>query len=294
MFLSKEFVQHLEQSIRLFSPLDYQIKHYIPVSGGDINQCFQLQTAERRYFMKMNDAHKLPNLFVVEKEGLTLLRNTGNAFVPNVHAIGQFGQYAYLLLTWQQQHAKTAKAEAKAGEMLALIHQNSTANFGLSYDNYLGFMLQSNKQHDNWSTFFINERLKPQLAIAQQANTLSLKTINDFEKLFRRLPDLYQPEPPALLHGDLWNGNVLYLQNDQPCLIDPACYYGHREMDIALTLLFGGFSDSFYDAYQAHFPLQSGWQERTELWNLYILLFHANAFGGNYPKQVVVNLRKYL
>jgi protein-ribulosamine 3-kinase len=115
-----------------------------------------------------------------------------------------------------------------------------------------------------------------------------------FERLFHRLDTLFPTEPPALLHGDLWSGNFLCDTQGRPVLIDPAVYYGHREMDLAMTRLFGGSDAALYAAYTDEWPLERGWEERVDLCNLYPLLVHVNLFGGSYITQVEAVLRRYV
>lgn len=132
------------------------------------------------------------------------------------------------------------------------------------------------------------------IKIAISNKLMNNNDIDNFNQLCRRLPGLFEEENPSLIHGDLWSGNYLISTDDRPYLIDPAITYGHREFDIAMTTLFGGFSSEFYEAYQYHFPLQKGWQRRTDLWNLYPLLVHLNLFGLSYLGQVEDCLKQYL
>lgn len=123
---------------------------------------------------------------------------------------------------------------------------------------------------------------------------IKTQDLSRLELLYKRLPDLYPEEPPSLLHGDLWSGNFLSAHDGTPCLVDPAVYYGHRETDIAMTRLFGGFSQAFYEAYNHHFPLEPGWESRISLNQLYPLLVHVNLFGEGYMGQVRQVLKQYV
>ncbi len=293
MFLSTDFVAFLEVSLGQLLSKRIKVLSYQPVGGGDINHCFRLETSGGYFFLKVNGASDLPNLFLLESEGLKMLRTQGGMPTPEVIGNGQFQDLAYLLLTWLETEEATRNAQAALGERLAFQHRQTQEKFGLDYDNYLGNLPQSNALHHNWASFFVEERLKKQLIFAKQKQLFSKDTSDAFGRLFERLPELCPEEAPALLHGDLWSGNVMFLKGGGFSLIDPAVYYGHREMDIALTRLFGGFDYAFYEAYQEVYPLSPGWEERVDLWNLYVLLFHANAFGGSYIERVKGIVSRY-
>ena len=154
-------------------------------------------------------------------------------------------------------------------------------------------MYQQNNSHTNWTDFFIQERLQIQIKLARDHHQIESTTISKFEKLYHRLDDIFPKEQPALLHGDLWSGNFMVDEKGAPVIMDPAVYYGHREMDIAMTKLFGGFDNQFYDAYNAHFQLEKGWKSRIDICNLYPLLVHVNLFGGSYLQQVKNIITKF-
>jgi fructosamine-3-kinase len=154
----------------------------------------------------------------------------------------------------------------------------------------MGSLAQSNSKESDWAQFFIKHRLEPQVKMAVDSGfTFS----SSFDHIYKILDKEVPKAPPALIHGDLWSGNFMVDANDSPVLIDPAAYFGHRETDIAMTTLFGGFSSSFYDFYNSAFPLESDWQERIGLHNLYPLLVHVNLFGSGYVNQVNQVLRKF-
>ncbi|MEH6308486.1 fructosamine kinase family protein [Olivibacter sp. CPCC 100613] len=293
MFLSVDFIENIEEVIRKLLGTSFQIRNMLPVSGGDIHKNYQIQGTNQSFFIKINDADALPNIFVLEREGLKLLKRIGGAVVPELLVAGQFNKEAFLLMPWIERGENNKEAQASLGRMLAFVHKNTQDYYGLEYDNYIGSTPQHNTPNASWADFFIEERLKKQLERSQSIGLVDDTLLNQFEQLFERLPSLFPVEPPALLHGDLWKGNYMINQAGVPFLIDPAVYYGHREMDLALTQLFGGFDQLFYDAYQEIFPLEKEWMRRTDLWNLYILLFHANVFGGSYMKQVRQIVDKY-
>jgi len=266
-----------------------------PVSGGDINAVYCLQTGTGgKLLLKLNSARRFPNMFKYEQEGLLAIANSNTIKAPSTILQEEFGNDSFLLMEWIDSMRPTPASLHNLGTQLARMHQNSSSTFGWDTPNYIGSLPQSNNRHTTWATFFIQERLQPMVKLAFDNGRLTVKDLNNFEVLENRLPQLFDEGTPSLLHGDLWSGNYLIDTDEQPCLIDPAIYYGHREMDIALTTLFGGFGPSFYEAYQQSFPLNKGWEQRMDLWNLYPLLVHVNLFGGGYMQQTRNNLSKYL
>jgi fructosamine-3-kinase len=173
------------------------------------------------------------------------------------------------------------------------LHKNYGASFGLDHNNYIGSLKQQNNRKANWVEFFIEERLSVQLKLACDYGRIDHALLKKFESLSVKASSIIPPEKPSLLHGDLWSGNIIADENGQPCVIDPAVYYGHREAEIAFTKLFGGFDPEFYHAYQEQFPLPDGFAKRVDLYNLYPLLVHANLFGGSYLKQAISILNLY-
>ena len=290
MPLSQLLRSHLESLIANETGVMDSIRSVHPVSGGDINAAYRLDGNDSRYFLKVNDAPLFPDIFEREATGLETLGNV----TPGVLTHGEFGKEIFLLIPWIEVGVKSALGHQNLGRMLAGVHQRTSDNFGLEYDNYIGTLPQINMQCRTWATFFIEHRLLYQIELANSKGFISSKLGNDFEILFNRFDELYPIESPSLLHGDLWSGNYLISSDSKPFLIDPAIYYGHREMDIAMTKLFGGFSADFYTAYHEQFPLQRGWQQRVSLWNLYPLLVHVNMFGTSYLPELKDCLAKWL
>jgi len=294
MILTQPLVQALDAALKDASPGDHRIQSIVRVAGGDINRAYCLITQQHRYFVKINGDDSAFSMFLTEKRGLELLQKATDAgHFPETLAAGYAKNDAFLLMHWIDAGDKQqAGAQEALGRVLASLHQRQTDRFGLDHDNYIGRLPQINAQAANWTAFFIERRLQKQLDMAGYRIGAGLKT--QFERLFRRLPELYPSERPSLLHGDFWGGNYLIDTVGRPILIDPAPYYGHREMDIAMTMLFGGFSERFYAAYQEAFPLQPGWKSRVNLWNLYPLLVHFNLFGDNYLNQLKAYIKAYI
>jgi len=259
-----------------------EISSFKPVSGGDINQAFHFRTQSGSYFLKYNDAGRFPRMFETEALGLKLLKKPNAPRVPAVIATGESGLHSWLLLEYIPQGSYGKNFWDDFGSALAQLHKNSHESFGLDHDNYIGSLPQSNNNHQTWPEFFIVERLGKQLEMAHKKGFVDSSLMRNFENLFKAIPSIFPQEPPALIHGDLWSGNFMCDSNGNPCIVDPAVYYGFREMDIAMSKLFGGFAGRFYEAYNDTFPMAPGWQQRLDICNLYPLLVHVNLFGGGY------------
>ncbi len=256
------------------------------VTGGDINQAFAIRTHDGdRFFLKLNN-WRYADMFVAEQAGLAELARANKVRVPNVVATGQSEEHAWLLLEWFGFTQGNDKSAMRLGNALAEQHQVRADAFGFATDNYIGRTPQRNAWCDDWITFYRDYRLQPQLELAVE-NGLTSKLQVGVEQIQQRLTDWFEDYMPAssLLHGDLWGGNWAMLKNGQPVIFDPAVYYGDREADIAMTRLFGGFPASFYTAYEAAWPLDSGAEHRQPLYDLYHVLNHFNLFGGGYLAQ---------
>jgi len=261
------------------------------VGGGDINQAARLQTATGQFFIKWN--HQAPpNMFAAEAQGLQALMATGALAVPDVVALGEnFLVLRYIEPTRPQNPTLLAQ---NLGEGLAALHQHSAAAHGFVADNFIGTLPQSNTWEENWVGFYADQRIGAQQAIAQHLGRLSSKLGHLLDALRAKMPALLPAATPALLHGDLWGGNYMVAVGDVPVIYDPAVYYGHREIELAFTELFGGFSARFYAAYNAVFPLEAGYAERKTLYQLYPLMVHMNLFGGGYTAQVERIAQQYV
>jgi fructosamine-3-kinase len=262
-----------------------------PLSGGSINKAFHLKTDSGDYFLKYNSASKFPQMFEKEARGLTLLRSANAVDIPEVLHYGEAGDDAFLLLEFVESGTETKDFWEDFGKSLALLHQHHAGRFGLDHDNYMGSLYQHNNYHDDWTGFFIEERLQRQIKPARERGALTRSDVSAFERLYRRLDEMIPETLPSLVHGDLWSGNFMVNSHGKACLIDPAVYYGHPETDIAMSTLFGRFDERFYDAYTQHHALEKGWQERLDIFNLYPLMVHVNLFGQGYlpPVREVIN-----
>jgi fructosamine-3-kinase len=255
------------------------------VGGGSIHSAWQLAGTGQRYFLKCNETATLP-MFQAEADGLAALRATAAIRLPQVVACGITPGYAYLALEYLDLDRLDRQSAVALGHALAAMHRASGEGFGWERDNFIGATPQVNTGHASWSHFFAERRLRPQLALAAKRGMEgSLLVLG--ERLADRLGGFfvgYRPQP-SLLHGDLWSGNVAALGDGTPVLYDPAVYRGDREADIAMAELFGGFPESFYAAYREAWPLDSGYEARKTLYNLYHVLNHFNLFGASYLGQ---------
>jgi len=263
------------------------------VGGGDINEARLLQTADGQFFVKMNKCEAVLDMFQKEAHGLQKLDSTVTLRIPKVLGTGEAAGTAFLLLEYVEERRADDAFWETFGRSLAQLHQTTHSSFGLPYDNYIGRQPQPNTPTESWTDFFIHQRLLPQMERARQQNRLQASDEQQFEQLFKKLPDLFPEEPPALIHGDLWSGNFLVDEKQQPVLIDPAISFSHREADLAMTQLFGGFAPRFYESYHATARLAPGFEERVPIFQLYPLLVHVTHFGGSYINSVRNILRQF-
>lgn len=261
------------------------ISDFTPASGGCINNGGTIRTTEGSFFVKWNSATVYPGMFAAEAKGLGLLGNPAGLKIPAVSAVGQAEGNQFIIMEHIESRMRKPDFWEDLGTGLAVLHGNTQPAFGLDHDNYIGSLPQHNKTHPSWTEFFIEERLQPMLHLLRDRGDVDSSLMAMTERLFAKLDGFFPQEAPALIHGDLWSGNLMVGSSGEPCLIDPAVYYGHREAELSFTRLFGGFQRNFYDAYNAAFPLESDFNERVDVYNLYPLLVHANLFGGGYLEQ---------
>ena len=281
---------------RIEEVLSEPVKSTTAVSGGCIADSRKLVMNSGRVFFLKQVRDGSSGTFESEACGLEELRKAGAVRIPEVVAQGP----DYLLLEWiVEGKESTDSSMEELGFQFAKLHHFSGEIFGFPEDNYLGDSPQSNSPSKNgsinWPTFYVENRLQFQAGLAEKNGYATPELRSLLELLYKKIPDLLSgiEDKPSLLHGDLWCGNYLIDQNGKPWLIDPAVYYGHREADLAMTSLFGGFSKTFYSAYESAFPLVPGYPEREPLYQLYHLLNHLNLFGTGYYRQVISILKRY-
>lgn len=258
-----------------------QFKSVSLVASGNHNQGLRLESASGFFFLKLNFDHER-DILHKESEGLELLRKATFLKVPQLYGCGRIGDYNYLLTEFITSGKNQPDYWENLGLGLAHLHLTSNSKFGLEHNNYIASIPQSNLQMVNWFDFYIEHRLEPLIGKAYFEKLIPLEFLKKFQEIYPKLEDIFPEEKPSLVHGDLWSGNVISTADGQPGLIDPAVYFGHREMDLAFSRLFGGFDAEFYNSYESVLPLEPGFETRMGIYNLYPLLVHLNLFGTAY------------
>ena len=282
MFVKRILEERLSTNIESISPL----------SGGDINEVYKINCTLGQYVVKYNNRLRFPAMFYKEANGLDILRE-GGLRTPNVIDHFEHMEDQFLILEYIAEEKVENKFWSHFANSLSRLHQKSNASFGLDQDNFIGSLVQHNGQMFTWEEFFISKRLKPLIKVAFDKGLLTRKHVADFDHFFTVFSELLPVEPPSLLHGDLWYGNLLCGSGQQAVFIDPAVYYGHREVDIAMTKMFGGFDPGYVDHYQDFFPLEKGWEERVPIHNLYPRLVHLVLFGHSYRSGIENVIQRY-
>lgn len=281
-------------SASLSEHLNTSIQKIVPVGGGDINEAFKASDNQGEHFFIKSHPNPPPGFFQQEAYGLSLLAQANCVAVPKVISLVDRAELKCLILEWITPGRATARTPVDFGERLAQLHQTHGSTFGLDHDNYIGTLPQPNDHQVTWAQFYGEQRLRPQLRLADERRLLPSSLKANADALLMRLDELVGPaEPPTLIHGDLWGGNRLIDHNGGSWLIDPAAYYGHREVDLAMMRLFGGFDPRTFEVYDAVYPLSEGWHERIELYQLYPMLVHLNLFGSTYLNSVKRIIDRY-
>jgi fructosamine-3-kinase len=266
----------------IFKDCGLNVQRYERVDGGDINKAYCLFTSQGKYFLKTNEENRFPYMFIKEANGLKMLRDNSSLIVPSVIKTGISYQEQYILLEWLEKGSTQKDTWKDFGTGLAMMHKKSQAYFGLDDENYIGSLKQFNSSHIQWNTFYAECRIMPLVKTLFDSSVFSDQDVDSANSFCNKLINLFPEEPPALLHGDLWAGNFLITSTGSAAIFDPAVYFGHREMDIGMTKLFGGFDQRLYDFYNDIYPLEEGWEKRLPVTQLYPLLVHAVLFGGHY------------
>jgi protein-ribulosamine 3-kinase len=281
---------------RIEEKLGIKIKSFNSLSGGCISDAFKIQTVDGlNYFLKYNPSIS-NDMFVKEVNGLKELTKANAIRIPDVLSFDE----DYILLEYIQSGNKSKNFFEEFGRNFAEMHKFTSNSFGFYEDNYIGSNQQKNipneKEKSNWANFYFNKRLLYQFQLAEKLGNSTpelRKGISNLENKFEEIVG-DSKEKPSLLHGDLWGGNYMVDENGNSVLIDPAVYYGHREADLGMTKLFGGFSSEFYRAYNERFPLEDGYDYRENIYKLYHVLNHLNLFGGGYYSQALSLIKFYI
>ena len=270
----------------------FTVERQKSVSGGCINQGYCLIGSDIKYFVKINHASKV-EMFAAEALGLKEMAQTQTIRVPKPICWGMTERSSYIVLEWLEFGSSHNSAWEEMGIKLAKMHNYQGENkFGGSENNTIGSTPQVNNWTDTWSDFFANHRIGFQLKLANRKGG-NFGNYNQIVDKVRQILASIEPQP-SLVHGDLWSGNVAVTDAGEPVILDPATYYGDREVDLAMTELFGGFPAAFYRGYNEVFPLDKGYKKRKTLYNLYHILNHFNLFGGGYGSQANFMIQEVL
>ncbi|WP_313406687.1 fructosamine kinase family protein [Aeromicrobium sp.] len=259
--------------------LDVAVVSTTSVAGGDICTTTRLRLTDGRSAVIKTRPQAPSGFFTVEADGLRRLREAGGAPAPAVLAADD----DCIILDWIEPTRPTTELAEAFGRNLAATHASGASAFGAERDGYIGLAPLPNRPSPTWEEFYASRRVMPYVKAAADRGSLSLEQARTVEQAMKRLPSLTaDPEPPALVHGDLWSGNLVW-SADAVHLIDPAAHGGHRETDLAMLSLFGApHLQRIIDAYHEAMPLQDGWADRIALHQLHPLLVHAMMFGGAY------------
>lgn len=270
---------------------DLHIHDDTSVSGGCINEAFRVETEQGAFFVKRHQEVMAP-MFQAEYEALKELESTQTVKVPTPICWGAGEGYAWLVTSFLELEACKGSASFELGKQLALLHKIQQPYFGWKCDNTIGSTKQPNPPSKSWTTFWAEHRLGWQLKLAREKG----QSFSNVDILLNRLDTLfegYHPQP-ALLHGDLWSGNVAALTNGMPVIFDPAAYYGDSEAEFGIIEMFGGFGQAFYEGYESIRPLDAGFSRRQPLYRLYHELNHFNLFGPTYSSSCQSSIQQLL
>jgi len=270
--------------------LQAEVQESKPLAGGDICRAFRVTLTDgRTLFVKVKPGGP-SEMFPTEAKGLDWLREAGPLRIPEVvHSTASF-----LALEFLPSGPRRSTFDEELGRGLARLHRSSVARPGLDHDNFIGPLPQPNEPCPTWAEFYARKRLEPRVKEAVDSGSAPSSWRSRFEELYEKLPQLIPDEPLSPLHGDLWGGNLHTGPEGEPCLIDPAVYGGHREVDLAMMKLFGGFSPTVFRVYDQEYPRVAGHEDRVDLYQLYPLLVHTVLFGGGYAQSVESVLSRYL
>lgn len=253
------------------------------ISGGGINAAYKISSKDYSVFLKVNSLKKA-EMFKTEEKALNVLRDKSDFIIPKVLLQDSIDEYSFLVLEFLDLRKNPTKQDGLA-RLLVNLHKNSEKYFGLDHDNFIGSLQQVNLQCHDWIDFFVSHRLEAQFKLAFNQDLFSTSDQINFSRFCHKLENYIPLEKPALLHGDFWSGNYSQDLNENHIIYDPAIYYGHREMDLAMMKLFGGFQAVVFEDYNRDFPLEENWEERIPIHQLYPILVHANLFGASYAQQ---------
>ena len=287
----------LNQKIKnkLEEELEINISSFSSLSGGCISNAYKIKTIDNKnYLLKINESHK-GDMFLKEANGLVELKKANAIKVPEVI----LAEKDFILLEFINSSGRTNSFFKDFGIRFSEMHKYSSSTFGFYENNYIGANPQPNipskDEETSWTKFYFNKRLLYQYKLAEKNGYATQELRAGISKLENKIEKILagSEESPSLLHGDLWSGNYMIDENGDACLIDPAVYYGHREADLGMTKLFGGFNSEFYKSYNENYPLPDGYDYRENIYKLYHVMNHLNLFGGGYYSQAISLINYY-
>lgn len=295
-FKDQDIVELCVVKLSAISGTKVNLIHFNSVGGGCINHAFKINTSVGDFFLKWN-AFGPEDLFLREAEGLQEMNQVKSSelIIPKViWSKASDDKPGLLLLDYLPAPKSLNGFEERLGRGIAQLHRKTATQFGFYHSNYCGTTLQDNEWNSSWPEFFARQRIWSLVEKIKSIRGLTVEELKIYEKLVARIPELLSHQTsPSLIHGDLWSGNFMY-SNRGPALIDPACYYADREMELGMMLLFGGFSSTVWSAYQDEFPLPPEWKERVVLYQLYHVLNHFLLFGGAYGRQALNTAKAFI
>lgn len=282
--ISKRMWEVIADKISQTTGQAFQVREHRSVGGGCINQGYRISNGEHYYFVKLNQASQV-TMFEAEILGLKRMWETRTIRIPEPICFGTIQHSSYIVLEWLDLGGRgSSQSWHTMGEQLAAMHRDSgSGKFGFEVNNTIGSTPQINIWTDNWVEFWQEHRIGYQLKLAKSKGG-NFPLANQILAAIPRLLAGHDPQP-SLVHGDLWGGNASVTREGEPVIFDPATYFGDREVDLAMTELFGGFSGAFYQGYNEVWPMPEGYERRKTLYNLYHILNHFNLFGGGYAVQ---------
>jgi protein-ribulosamine 3-kinase len=266
------------------------------LAGGSINNAFKITDSKGNvHFLKINTSTP-PDMFIKEAHGLNELQKAEAIKIPRAIVYSD----KFIVTEFISLGNKSKNFFEKFGRNFAQLHKFRGKFFGFYEDNYIGSNPQKNIPENNesldWTAFYFRNRLLFQFKLAEKNGYATDELRKYFSKLENKIEVILKDstEKPSLLHGDLWSGNFLVDENGDACIIDPAVYYGNREADLAMTKLFGGYTDEFYKSYSEVYPMKDGWEFRENIYKLYHVINHLNLFGLGYYSQALSLIKYYL
>jgi len=281
---------------RIEEKLGTKIKSMSSLSGGCISDAYRLTTSVGYNYLLKYHPDISDDMFEKEANGLKELAKANAIRIPEVLTVDK----DYILLEFISSGSKKKNFFEDFGRRFAEMHKYNSDSYGFYEDNLIGSNPQVNipdeKEKTNWVGFYFNQRILYQLKLAEKLGNATPELRKSISKLEEKIKDIIgdSEEKPSLLHGDLWGGNYMVDENGEAVLIDPAVYYGHREADLGMTKLFGGFSSEFYKSYNETYPLKDGYEYRENIYKLYHVLNHLNLFGGGYYSQAISLIKFYI